>query len=279
MPQRSRYAYFRVRRGWSTAGYTLELSSDSARMAVIRLWDQGKAVSGSFDSEAQLREVMGRYYRFVPELRKKGWLDGLDIHDWDEDQVAADPSAAERQRRRRAKMSGDDRDGHGGGRARVTPDVTPSVTGVSRTPTLTSTSTSTEVSVPDGTSSTERVDQVFEAWKKAAGKNGATVLSPKRRQKIQQALKAYPIEDVLDAVWGWRNSPHHCGANESGTVYNELELLLRDAAHIEKFRDLKRNGPSRRVEPQEAQRKMADRELDQWAQQQPDPDDPGHLGA
>ncbi len=89
--------------------HTLALSNDSARVAVIRLWDQGKALGGSYGSEAQLQELMGRYYRFVPELRSKGWLDGpegLDVHDWKEDQQDADPTAGERQRRRRDKVNG-----------------------------------------------------------------------------------------------------------------------------------------------------------------------------
>jgi hypothetical protein len=86
------------------------------------------------------------------------------------------------------------------------------------------------------------VQQVFDAWQHSTGKHKAR-LDDKRRRKIQQALKTYPLEDILDAVQGWRNSPHHCGQNDRGTVYNDLELLLRDAKHIEAFRDLARDGP------------------------------------
>jgi hypothetical protein len=83
---------------------------------------------------------------------------------------------------------------------------------------------------------------VFRAWQDSTGKARAQ-LDPKRRRKIQVALKAYPLADVLDAVQGWKHSPHHCGANDQATVYNELTLLLRDAEHIERFRDLWRRGP------------------------------------
>jgi len=86
----------------------------------------------------------------------------------------------------------------------------------------------------------EPVSVVFNAWREAAGKNGRTQLSPKRGKRIRDALKAYPLEDVVDAVRGWRHSPHHCGQNDNGTVYNDVELLLRDCEHIEKFRDLER---------------------------------------
>lgn len=88
-----------------------------------------------------------------------------------------------------------------------------------------------------------RVQAVFDKWIEATGKTNRTVLDQKRRRLIQSALERYPVDDVLDAVCGWRNSPHHRGENEQGTVYNDLELLLRDPAHIEKFRDLWRNPP------------------------------------
>lgn len=83
---------------------------------------------------------------------------------------------------------------------------------------------------------------VFEAWRVAAGRGNRTVLDPKRRKLITGALAAYPLEDVVDAVRGWRHSPHHVGQNDAGTVYNDLGLLLRDAEHVERFRDLERRG-------------------------------------
>jgi hypothetical protein len=73
------------------------------------------------------------------------------------------------------------------------------------------------------------VVQVFEAWKTAAGKNGQTVLDPKRRRAIVAALKAYPIADLLDAV--------QATIEVDGKRYDELTLLLRDAPHIERCRD------------------------------------------
>jgi hypothetical protein len=85
-------------------------------------------------------------------------------------------------------------------------------------------------------------DEVFEAWKDSTDHPLAR-LDSKRSRVIDQALKAYPLQDVIDAVRGWRMSPHHRGENERATVYNDLELLLRDAKHIEQFRDLHRNGP------------------------------------
>jgi hypothetical protein len=84
------------------------------------------------------------------------------------------------------------------------------------------------------------VVKVFEAWVAATGKDpGRTRLDDKRRRKIVDALKTYPVNEVIEAVEGWKHSPFHAGENERGTVYNDLTLILRDSANIERFRDLR----------------------------------------
>ena len=82
--------------------------------------------------------------------------------------------------------------------------------------------------------------RVFDAWIEATGKTGKTLLSDERRRLIRRALKSYPLEDVIDAVRGWRHSAYHMGDNDGHVVYNDLSLLLRNAEKIEKFRDLER---------------------------------------
>lgn len=90
----------------------------------------------------------------------------------------------------------------------------------------------------------EAIERVFDAWVEATGKTGRTLLDDKRRRLIRRALERYPVDDIIDAVRGWRHSPHHRGENSSSTVYNDLGLLLRDGEHIERFRDLERGeGP------------------------------------
>ena len=85
---------------------------------------------------------------------------------------------------------------------------------------------------------------VFDTWIEATGRSGRTQLDKKRLNQIKVALEAYPLDDVLDAVVGWRNDPFYCGHNDRGKTYNDLGLLLRDAEHIERFRDLARTGPT-----------------------------------
>lgn len=191
--------YFRVPRGWTRKGFTLALSSDSARHAVMRLWDVGKDVGGSFSSEAELREAMGAYRRFIPEFREKGWLDGLDIHDWGQDQADADPTAAERQRRRRDKLA----------TKRDNPvTVTRDARDMSRP--LTETETETEISEPNGssvqrggrTSSTD-IDTAWSAYVEGTGRARA-VLTDTVRKLISRTLKTYGLAITVGACYGWQ---------------------------------------------------------------------------
>ena len=108
------------------------------------------------------------------------------------------------------------------------------------------------------------ITAVFVAWQEATRKHRAR-LDPKRRRRIREALKHYPLADVLDAVQGWQHSPHHIGQNPSGAVYNDLDLLLRDAEHLEKFRDLWRDGPPVALGKATQQAKTTYDQLQQWA--------------
>jgi len=84
---------------------------------------------------------------------------------------------------------------------------------------------------------------VFKAWVEATGKHPSrTRLDDKRRRIIQKALETYPVEDVLDAVVGWKYEPFYKGENDRGRPFNDLGLLLRDSEHIERFRDMGRFG-------------------------------------
>lgn len=101
---------------------------------------------------------------------------------------------------------------------------------------------------------TDPVVAVFEAWQQATGHHKA-VLDQKRRRRIVAALKTHPVEDLLDACRGVMLSPFHRGENDSRTVYDDLDVVLRDSAHVEKFRDLARGeaGPAPPKLPQNAE--------------------------
>lgn len=56
-----------------------------------------------------------------------------------------------------------------------------------------------------------------------------------RRKLIAKWLKVYSVEQLQCAIRGVQRSPHHMGHNDRRTKYDGLELILRDAEHIEKF--------------------------------------------
>lgn len=87
--------------------------------------------------------------------------------------------------------------------------------------------TSVELKLDDGP-----VERVFEHWR-SEYQHPRAALDPKRRRVIQAALKAHDEATLRTAISGYRNSPHHMGENERRTVYDDIEIFLRDAKHIE----------------------------------------------
>lgn len=95
-----------------------------------------------------------------------------------------------------------------------------------------------ELVPPDGTnghsteSPTDSVHRVFEHWK-LTWDHPRAQLDDKRRKIIREALKTYTEPDLITSISGYKNSPHHTGKNERKTVYDAIELFLRDAQHID----------------------------------------------
>jgi hypothetical protein len=76
------------------------------------------------------------------------------------------------------------------------------------------------------------VESVFEHWKQVHGHPKAKI-DTKRHKVIRDALKTYSADDLKTAISGYKNSPHHMGQNENNTVYDDIELFLRDAKRID----------------------------------------------
>lgn len=84
---------------------------------------------------------------------------------------------------------------------------------------------------------------VFNRWVEIWGKKlPATKFTPKRKRVVRERLKKYSLAELIEAIEGAHMSPHHRGQNESGEVYDDLELHLRSDEHLEKHRDRKRRG-------------------------------------
>lgn len=84
-------------------------------------------------------------------------------------------------------------------------------------------------------SSSGEPDRVFTYWQDVMNHPKAK-LDRKRRQKIRDRLAdGYSVDDLMRAVDGCSKSPHHMGHNDRGTVYDDIELICRDAPHVDKF--------------------------------------------
>lgn len=79
---------------------------------------------------------------------------------------------------------------------------------------------------------TDRCASVFEHWRSVHGHKSAK-LTADRRKVIQRALKNYSDDELCEAITGYKASAWHQGQNERGQVYDALELMLRDAKHID----------------------------------------------
>jgi hypothetical protein len=91
---------------------------------------------------------------------------------------------------------------------------------------------SREVPLSEATPEANNIDAVFDHWRVEFNHPKAK-LDDKRRKLIAVALKGYSIDDLKRSISGYKNSPHHMGKNENKTVYDDIELFLRDAKHID----------------------------------------------
>jgi len=60
-------------------------------------------------------------------------------------------------------------------------------------------------------------------------------LTDPRWRKIALAIYEYGLEEAKMAIRGCTLSPFHMGDNKMRRRYTDIELILRDAAHIERF--------------------------------------------
>jgi len=76
---------------------------------------------------------------------------------------------------------------------------------------------------------------VFSYWQKTLGHPGAQ-FSPERKRRIEARLKeGYSVAKLCEAIDGCAASKYHMGENDSGTVYDSIGLIFRNAEKVEEF--------------------------------------------
>lgn len=200
------------------------------------LWITGLCWAGAGDTDGFIPDAAMRQLTSTGDLReisasckhlvaKKLWdrrEDGYQIHDWHEHAawlVNRKNRDRERQRRRREglALSRDE--------SKVSRDAGVTVTPERRT--VNSEHEQLTPKPPQGD-----VLAVWQAWLDSTGRT-ACKLDEKRARLIRARLANYPLDDVRDAVRGWERDPWDGRRQQNG-----IEILLRDGAHLEKFRDL-----------------------------------------
>lgn len=95
----------------------------------------------------------------------------------------------------------------------------------------------------------ESVRKVFEFWKREHGHPKAK-LDPKRQRRIRARLReGFTGRELCIAIRAAKQDKFLMGENSSGTVYDGIETLLRDAAKVESLLEL---GGHARGEPKAA---------------------------
>lgn len=89
---------------------------------------------------------------------------------------------------------------------------------------------------------------VFEAWKQDTGKHRATLDNKRERRIVARLRDGFSPDELVLAIRNRRNDPHLMGET-TGTVYAEIDTLLRDRAQVERLLELKERArpPTSRV--------------------------------
>jgi hypothetical protein len=89
-------------------------------------------------------------------------------------------------------------------------------------------------------------------------------LDPKRRGLISNALKlGYSADQLCEAISGCSLTPHNQGHNDRGQRFDGLQVILRNADQIDRFRHNYQHPP--RILSKESQQQAQNiRELEAW---------------
>jgi ribonucleotide reductase beta subunit family protein with ferritin-like domain len=85
-----------------------------------------------------------------------------------------------------------------------------------------------------------QIEQLWEYWTTVmrSGSKRKPVLDETRRQYLGAAIFDHTLEGCMEAIDGCALSEFHMGRNKMNKRYDSIELIFRDAEHIEKFHDI-----------------------------------------
>ena len=107
---------------------------------------------------------------------------------------------------------------------------------------------------------------VFRYWQKTMNHPRAAY-DDKRKALIKKQLRNYSRGDLELAITGCSVTPHNMGENDRGEVYDSIELILRDAAHIDRFMKNAIDPPKGKVVTMEQSSREAQEQADRIKKQ------------
>ena len=82
----------------------------------------------------------------------------------------------------------------------------------------------------------DSVNEIFNHWKAVMQKSDASRLTKERLAKVNARLKdGYTVDQIKMAIDGCSMTPHNMGQNDIGKRYDDLELICRTGANLERF--------------------------------------------
>lgn len=78
------------------------------------------------------------------------------------------------------------------------------------------------------------IQEIFDYWVQVMGKR-RVALDLARKRNIGNAIFLYGMDACKDAIDGCKVSDFHMGRNKQNKKYNDIELILRDVEHVERF--------------------------------------------
>ena len=107
----------------------------------------------------------------------------------------------------------------------------------------------------------DTVLRIFEHWQ-VIHESHRSKLDSKRDRAVRDRIRdGYTEQDLLDAIEGCALSDFHMGNNDRRQRYNDLSLICRDAAHVDRFIETKEQAVREKVRVEEKFGKKADPEL------------------
>lgn len=98
----------------------------------------------------------------------------------------------------------------------------------------------------------DAAEQIFQHWQHVFNKPRARLDEARRKIIKVRLADGYTPQDLQDAISGCYLSEFHQGDNDRGRKFNDLGLILRDAAHVDNFIELYEDGLTRLVRQDEA---------------------------